>query len=111
MLSVLDCSLLSEGRERQRLNVLFKASQNPYDIGLSKYVSLSHSRTRRSHDMKFNHLLAQTDIFKCSYFPRAIPIWDSLPQEIVHATSPASCSAGVSACARARLSNLNNLIS
>ena len=46
----------------------FKASHNPNDIGLSKYVSLSHSRTRRSHKMKFNHLPARTDIFKCSVF-------------------------------------------
>ena len=29
----------------------FKASHKPNDIGLSKYVSLSHSRTRRSHKM------------------------------------------------------------
>ena len=49
--------------------------------------------------MKFNHLLARTDIFKFSFFPRTnpIPMWNSLPQEIVHATSPASFSAGVSA--------------
>ena len=49
--------------------------------------------------MKFNHLPARTDIFKFSFFPRTnpIPMWNSLPQEIVHATSPASFSAGVSA--------------
>ena len=49
--------------------------------------------------MKFNHLPARTDIFKISFFPRTnpIPMWNSLPQEIVHATSPASFSAGVSA--------------
>ena len=81
----------------QRLNFFFKASHNPSDIGPSKYVSLSHSRTRRSYKMKFNHLPARTDIFKCSFFPRTTPIWDSLPQEIVHATCPASFSAGVSA--------------
>ena len=46
----------------------FKASHKPNDIGLSKYVSLSHSRTRRSHKMKVNHLPARTDIFKCSFF-------------------------------------------
>ena len=52
-----------------------------------------------SHDMKFNHLPARTDIFKFSFFPRTnpIPMRNSLPQEIVHATSPASFSAGVSA--------------
>ena len=90
MVSDLDWPLLSGRRECQRLNFMFKASQKPNDIGLSKYVSLSHSRTRRSHDMKFNHLPARTDIFKCSFFPRTVPIWDRLPQEIVHATSPAS---------------------
>ena len=78
------------------VNFLFKASQNPDDTGLSKYISLSHSCTRCPH-IKFNHLSGQSDIFKLSFSARTIPIWDSLPQEIVHATSPASFSAGVSA--------------
>ena len=73
------------------VNFLFKAAQNPHDIGLSKYISLSHSCTRCSH-IKFNHLSGQSDIFKLSFSPRTIPIWDSLLQEIVHATSPASSS-------------------
>ena len=78
------------------VNFLFKASQNPDDIGLSKYIYLSNSCTRCSH-IKFNHLSGQSDIFKLSFSPRTSPIWDSLPEEIVHATSPTSPSAGVSA--------------
>ena len=78
------------------INFLFKASQNPDDRGLSKYIYLCNSCTRCSH-IKFNHLSGQSDIFKLSFSPRTIPIWDSLPQEIVHASSPASFSAGVSA--------------
>lgn len=85
MLSTLDWPIISERRECQRLNVMFKASQNPNDIGLSKYISFSHSHISRSGDMKFNHLPVGTDIFKFSFFPRTIPIWNSLPQEIVHA--------------------------
>ena len=111
ILSALGWPLLSERRKCQRLNFTFKASQTPNDIGLSKYVSLSHSRIRRSHDIKFNHLPARTDFFKFSFFPRTIPIWNSLPQAIDHAASPASFSAGLASGARARLPNLNNLIS
>ena len=98
MLSTLDWPIISERSECQRPNVMFKTSQNPNDIGLSKYVSFSHSRIRRSGDMKFNHLPVGTDIFKFSFLPHTIPIWNSLPQEIVHAQAQHPLiSAGVSA--------------
>ena len=60
-----------------------------------KHVFLSHSQTRCSDDLKLNHLPACTDVIKFSFFPCTIPIWNSLPQEIVHAVSPASFSARV----------------
>ena len=54
------------------INFLFKASQNPDDRGLSKYIYLCNSCTRCSH-IKFNHLSGQSDIFKLSFSPRTIP--------------------------------------
>ena len=54
------------------INFLFKASQNPDDRGLSKYIYLCNSCTRCSH-IKFNHLSGQSNIFKLSFSPRTIP--------------------------------------
>ena len=79
MLNVLDWPLLSVSRECQRLNFMYKSSHNLNGVDLSKYVTLSQSQTRRSHDMVFNHLSPRTDVFKFSFFPRTIPVWNSLP--------------------------------
>ena len=79
ILKVLDWRL-----ECQRLNFIYKSSHNLNGVDLSKYVTLSESQTRRSHDMVFNHLSPRTDVFKFSFFPRTIPVWNSLPQEVVY---------------------------
>ena len=73
MLNVLDWPLLSVRRECQRLNFMYKSSHNLNGVDLSKYVTLSQSQTRRSHDMVFNHLSPRTDVFKFSFFPCTIP--------------------------------------
>ena len=76
---------------------MFKAFQNLNGTDLSKHVSLTHSQTRRAHDLKLNHLPARSDVFKFPFFPRTIPVWKSLSQAKVHAVSPASFNARVNA--------------
>ena len=44
-------------------------------------------RTRGSHDFKFVIPRAKKDSFKFSFFPRTINEWNSLPKDIVNATS------------------------
>ena len=97
MLNVLDWQLLSVGRECQRLNFMCKSSHNLNGVALSKYVILSQSQTRRSHDMVFNHLSACLDTFRISFFPRTIPFWNDLLQEVVHSPYLAAFSSWVNA--------------
>ena len=44
-----------------RLNFMCKSSHNLNGVDFSKYVTLSQSQTRRSHDMVFNHLSPRTE--------------------------------------------------
>ena len=76
MPNVLDWPLHSVRRECQRLNFMYKSSHNLNEVDLSKYVTLSQSQTRRSHDMVFGHLSPRTDTFKFSFFPCTNPVWD-----------------------------------
>ena len=48
------------GQECQRLNSMYKSSHNLNGVDF-KYVTLSQSQTRRSHDMVFNHLSPRTE--------------------------------------------------
>ena len=76
----------------------YKAFQNLNGTDLKNVrlsLSLNLKQNARSNDMKLITFPARTDVFKFSCFPRIIPTWNSLPQEIVHAVRPASFSAKV----------------
>ena len=40
-------------------------------------------RTRASHDLQYTRYFAYSDALKNSFFPRTIPLWNSLPSSVV----------------------------
>ena len=58
-----------------------------HNIVLPKSVQSSYSRTRANHPYKFIHIFANSNAYKCSFFPRVIPLWNSLPRDAVCAES------------------------
>ena len=54
---------------------------------LSLITPATETPTRESHD--FEH--ANNDVFKCSYFPRPVREWNSLPSDVVASESLQIC--------------------
>ena len=53
-----------------------------------KYLTpATETRTRGSHGFKYFVEHTSNDVFKCSYFPRTVREWNSLPSSIVSAKS------------------------
>ncbi|XP_072030407.1 uncharacterized protein [Amphiura filiformis] len=44
-------------------------------------------KTRRTHEQQYKIIRARTEVYKNSYFPATIPVWNKLPASIVNSTS------------------------
>ena len=43
------------------------------------------TRTRSNHSHKFRQIPTRTNVFKFCFFPRSIPVWNTLPTSVVEA--------------------------
>ena len=71
-------------------SLLYKVVEDLIDIPAAKYLTPSTARTRAAHSRKFRQISTSTDSFKYSFFPRTIPLWNSLPASMAEAPSLAS---------------------
>ena len=79
---------LQSRRENTRLILLYKIINNFLHIPSSYHpVPSPITATRSSNDIKFLHYQPNIDCYKYSFFPRTIPVWNSIPSNIVQATS------------------------
>ena len=88
-------SLQSRGTEIQ-LTMIFKIINNLIDITSSPYLTPSRTRTRAAHTKKMLQHHNRTDIFKCSFIPRTIPVWNYLPASVAEAPDLVSFKRGLS---------------
>ena len=88
LLKQLGWQQLEDRRKHQRLVMLYKIANQYVAIPPSKLVS--PGRTTRGHSRKFQTIRTTCDKVKYSYFPRTIPDWNRLPDEVVTAGSVAS---------------------
>ena len=96
MLNELQWDSLSLRRSRAQLTMLYKILYKHVDIDPTLYLSPASSRTRSQHSYKFRQIHANTDIFKFSFFPRVVPLWNSLPASVAEAPSLGIFKRGVS---------------
>jgi len=61
---------------------MHKIHNNLVDINPGDLLQ-SASTVTRGHPLKFKHLQAHVNAFKHSFYPSAIKIWNSLPNEAV----------------------------
>ena len=66
-------------RSKLQLIVLYKIVHGLIDIPPTDYLTQTNSRTRSAHKYKYKQYSTSTDCFKYSFFPRTIPLWNSLP--------------------------------
>ena len=74
--------------QTSRLCTVYKISNDIIHVNKSKYLTpATETRTRGSHGFKYFVEHTSNDVFKCSYFPRTVREWNSLPSDIVSAKS------------------------
>jgi len=82
MLDGLGWETLESRRQKHQLTLFYKVVNNLVDIPASRYLTPSNSRTRTNHSKKFQQFSAKCDYYKFSFFPRTVPVWNSLPAQI-----------------------------
>ena len=87
MLDQLKWEPLSTRRARDRLTLFYKATNGLIAIDTEGYLIPASSRTRSSHDQKYMYLWSRTNYMKFTFFPRTIPLWNSLPASVVESTN------------------------
>ena len=87
---------LESRRSKIQLTLLYKVMQDLVDIPAASYLTPSAARIRAAHSRKFRHFSPSTDSFKYSFFPRTIPLWNSLPATVAEDPSLASFRKGLS---------------
>jgi hypothetical protein len=85
-LEFLELPLLECRRLILDLVLFYKILSGSVKTDLIKFISPSNSKCR-GHKRKIVPLFAKTELFKNSFLPRMIEIWNDLPAEIVSASS------------------------
>ena len=85
MLDDLEWPSLETRREQSSLTFFYKIHSGTVDLDKDKYLTPAPNlrRTRASHESQFTRYFAYSDALKNSFFPRTIPMWNSLPSSVV----------------------------
>ena len=96
MLQDLDWESLESRRVKIQLTLLFKVIQDLVDIPAAAYLTPASTRTRANHTKKLKQISSRSDAYKFSFFPRTIPVWNSLPATVAEAPDLVSFKQGLS---------------
>ena len=96
MLNHLQWESLESRRSKIQLTLFFKVIHHLIDIPADQYLTLSTSRTRSTHSKRYRRFAPSTESFKFSFFPRTVPLWNSLPALVAEAPSLVSFKEGLS---------------
>ena len=85
MLDELGWPSLEARREQSSLTFFYKIHSGDVSLDRDKYLTPATNlrSTRASHDSQYNRYMAYSDALKNSFFPRCIPVWNSLPSSVV----------------------------
>ena len=85
MLDELEWPYLESHRERSSLTFFYKIHSGTVYFDKDKYLTPAPNlrRTRASHESQYTRPFAYSDALKKSFFPRTIPVWNSLPSSVV----------------------------
>ena len=96
MLVALQWEPLESRRTKPQLTLLFKIINDLVDIRADDYLTSSTGKIRQSHSKKYRQISTRTDSYKFSFFPRTIPVRNSLPASVAEAPSLVSFKKGLS---------------
>ena len=90
MLDELNWSSLEARREQSSLTFFYKIHSGTVSLDKDTYLTPAPNirRTRASHESQYTRYLAYSEALKNSFFPRTIPVWNSLPYPVVSSKTP-----------------------
>ena len=85
MLDELEWPSLVARREQSSLTFFYKIHSGTVSLQKDKYLTPAPNlqRTRASQDLQYTRYFAYSDALKNSFFPRTIPLWNSLSSSVV----------------------------
>ena len=85
MLDNLEWPSLETRREQSSLTFFYKNHSGTVSLDKDKYLIPTPNliRTRASHESQHTRYFAYSDALKNSFFPKTIPMWNSLPSSVV----------------------------
>ena len=90
MLDELEWPSLEARREQSSLAFFYKIHFRTVSLDKDKYLTPAPNirSTRASHKFQYTRYLAYSEALKNSFFPRTIPVWNSLPSSAVSSKTP-----------------------
>ena len=82
MLDDLRWPSLETRREQSSLTFFYKIHSGTVDLDKDKYLTPAPN-LRRTRESQYTRYFAYSDALKNSFFPRTIPMWNSLPSSVV----------------------------
>ena len=73
---------LKKRRRDSRLVLLYKGLKDKASIPADDLILLVR-RCRNDHSMAYQVPIANTDIYKCSFFPQTVRDWNALPDSLI----------------------------
>ena len=85
MLDELEWPSLEDRRVKSSLTSYYKIHSGTVSLDKDRYLTpVPNLRsTRASHNSQYTRYMAYSDAQKNSFFPRTIPLWNSLPSSVV----------------------------
>ena len=85
MLDELEWPSLEDRRVKSSLTFFYKIHSGTVSLDKDRYLTPAPNlrSTRASHDSQYTRYMAYSDAQKNSFFPRTIPLWNSLPSSVV----------------------------
>ena len=96
MFQELDWESLESRRVKIQLTLLYKVIQDLVDIPAAAYLTPASTRTRANHTKKLRQISSRSDAYKFNFFPRTIPVWNSLLATVAEAPDLVSFKQGLS---------------
>ena len=87
MLNTLQWISLQARRRHVRLTMMYKILNKSVAVPSAPLLQAASLRTRANHHLKLQQLTTHTTVYQQSFFPRTIPEWNTLPQNIVDSES------------------------
>jgi len=77
--------------------MFYRMQHNMVSISPADYLApVQSSRSRSGHDQMYQVPYARTDVYKYSFFPATVRMWNALLESVIQAGTLSSFKAGIS---------------